>query len=64
VKYDIPVILHTRKAEKRVFDMLIEEGVKKADFHCFGGKVRVLFLELFVLSIIYMLWVLCVVHTS
>lgn len=40
VKYDIPLILHTRKAEKRVFDMLLEENVKKADFHCFGGKVK------------------------
>lgn len=40
VKYDIPIILHTRKAEQKVFDMLIEEGVTKADFHCFGGKVK------------------------
>ena len=39
VQYDIPLILHTRKAEKRVLDMLIEENVKKADFHCFCGKV-------------------------
>ena len=39
VKYDIPLILHSRKAEKRVFDILVEEGVKKADFHCFCGKV-------------------------
>eukprot|EP00981_Chlorochromonas_danica_P000597 scaffold138_cov178-Ochromonas_danica.AAC.3 len=37
---DIPVILHTRKAEQRVFDLLQEEGVVKADFHCFGGKVK------------------------
>ena len=39
-KYNLPIILHTRKAEARVLEMLIEEGVKKADFHCFGGKVR------------------------
>lgn len=38
VQYDIPLILHTRKAEKKVFEMLVEEGVKKADFHCFCGK--------------------------
>ena len=37
---DLPIILHTRKAEERVFQMLQEEGVVKADFHCFGGKVR------------------------
>lgn len=36
---DLPIILHTRKAEERVFAMLQEEGVVKADFHCFGGKV-------------------------
>ena len=37
--YDIPIILHTRKAEERTLEMLIEEGVTKADFHCFCGKV-------------------------
>lgn len=42
VKYDIPLILHSRKAEKRVFDMLLEEKVKKADFHCFCGKVSLI----------------------
>lgn len=48
VKYDIPLILHSRKAEKRVFEMLLEEKVKKADFHCFCGKVRgSLFVSLF-----------------
>lgn len=40
VKHDIPLILHTRKAERRVFDMLQEEGVTKADFHCFCGKSK------------------------
>ena len=39
VKHDIPLILHTRKAEQRVLQLLLEEGVKKADFHCFCGKV-------------------------
>ncbi len=37
---DIPVILHSRKAERRVFELLLEEGVKKAVFHCFGGKMK------------------------
>eukprot|EP01033_Poteriospumella_lacustris_P015508 gene15509-11092_t len=40
VKYDVPVILHTRKVEKRVFDLLVEEGVRKADFHCYCGKLN------------------------
>lgn len=39
-KHDIPIILHTRKAEARVLEMLLEEGVKKADFHCYCGKVK------------------------
>ncbi len=37
---DIPIILHSRKAERRVFELLLEEGVKKAVFHCFGGKMK------------------------
>lgn len=40
VKHDIPIILHTRKAEERTLELLLEEGVKKADLHCFGGSVR------------------------
>ncbi|CAM9134136.1 unnamed protein product [Choristocarpus tenellus] len=40
VKHDLPVILHSRKAEARVFEMLIEEGVSKAIFHCYSGKIK------------------------
>jgi Tat protein secretion system quality control protein TatD with DNase activity len=39
-RHDLPLILHTRKAEERVLEMLIEEGITKADFHCFCGKVK------------------------
>lgn len=39
VKHDIPIILHSRKAEERVYEMLLEEDVKKADIHCFTGTV-------------------------
>lgn len=39
-KYDLPLILHTRKAEARTFEILQEMGVTKADFHCFGGKAK------------------------
>jgi TatD DNase family protein len=39
-KHDIPIILHTRKAEARTFELLLEEGVVKADFHCFCGKAK------------------------
>jgi TatD DNase family protein len=40
VALDLPLILHTRKAERRCFEILQEEGVRRADFHCFGGKVK------------------------
>lgn len=38
VKYDKPLILHTRKAEQRTFDIVRDLGVTRADFHCYGGK--------------------------
>ena len=37
---DLPVILHTRKAEERTFAILTEMGITRADFHCFGGKLK------------------------
>lgn len=40
VRHDKPVILHSRKAERRTFEILQEEGVRRADFHCFGGKLK------------------------
>mmetsp|Transcript_12879 Transcript_12879/g.21018 ORF Transcript_12879/g.21018 Transcript_12879/m.21018 type:complete len:289 (+) Transcript_12879:1106-1972(+) len=39
-RHDLPIILHSRKAEARVFEMLQEEGVERALFHCFMGKVK------------------------
>lgn len=39
-KHDLPLILHTRKAEARTFEILQEMGVTKADFHCFCGKAK------------------------
>ena len=41
VKHDIPIILHTRKAEERVLELLLEEKVKKADIHSFTGSVSI-----------------------
>ena len=35
---DIPIIIHTRKAEQRAADILAEHGVRRVNFHCFGGK--------------------------
>jgi TatD DNase family protein len=37
---DKPLILHTRKAEERTFSILKEMNVSRADFHCFGGKLK------------------------
>lgn len=63
-KHDLPLILHTRKAEARTFEILQVRGalghadtwqpvkltldnnlvqemeVKRADFHCYCGKVN------------------------
>jgi TatD DNase family protein len=36
---DKPVILHTRRRERRALEILDELGVTRVDWHCFGGKV-------------------------
>ena len=40
IAHDKPLILHTRKAELRALEIIQEMGVKRADFHCFGAKVK------------------------
>lgn len=35
-----PVIIHSRKVEERCIAMLLEAGLKKVVFHCFGGKMK------------------------
>ena len=40
IKHDKAVILHSRKAERRTFEVIREMGVSKADFHCFGGRTK------------------------
>ena len=37
---DIPAIIHTRKREERAVEILLELGMRKVNFHCFGGKVK------------------------
>jgi TatD DNase family protein len=34
------IIVHTRKREKRCFELLSELGAKRVNWHCFGGKVK------------------------
>lgn len=37
---DKAIIIHTRKREQRVLEILRELGAKRVDWHCFGGKVK------------------------
>lgn len=37
---DKPIIIHTRKRERRAFEILEEMGARKVDWHCFGGRVK------------------------
>ena len=39
-RYQLPLIIHTRKLEQRAAEILVHHGVTKVNFHCFGGKVR------------------------
>jgi len=34
-----PIIVHTRKRERRTLELLTELGATRVDWHCFGGKV-------------------------
>ncbi len=40
LKYDLPLIIHTRKLEPRAVAILQERRVTKVNFHCFGGRTR------------------------
>lgn len=35
---DLPLVIHTRKAEPRAAELLAAHGVRKVNFHCFGGR--------------------------
>lgn len=35
-----PIVVHSREAEARMLEVLEEEGAKRVDWHCFGGKVK------------------------
>ena len=37
---DKPIIIHTRKRERRALEILVEMGAKRVDWHCFGGKLK------------------------
>jgi TatD DNase family protein len=37
---DKPIIVHTRKRERRTLELLMELGAKRVNWHCFGGKLK------------------------
>lgn len=37
---DKPVIIHTRKRERRALELLDELGARRVDWHCFTGRVK------------------------
>ncbi len=37
---DKPIILHSRKAEPRAFEILAEMGAKRVNWHCYSSKVK------------------------
>ena len=39
-QHDLPVIVHSRKRERRVAEMLVHHGVSRVNLHCFCGKVK------------------------
>ena len=40
IRADKPIIIHTRKREQRVFEVLSEMGARRVNWHCFGGRVK------------------------
>lgn len=38
--HDKPIVMHSRKAERRALEVLKEEGATRVDWHCFGSKVK------------------------
>lgn len=40
LEVDLPLIIHTRKLEARAIEILAHHRVKRVNFHCFGGKVK------------------------
>ncbi|MBT3224371.1 MAG: TatD family hydrolase, partial [Proteobacteria bacterium] len=40
IEADKPISVHSRKRERRVFDIVVELGAKRVDWHCFSSKVK------------------------
>lgn len=37
---DLPIIIHTRKAEARTLEILLEMGVTRVNWHCFSSRLK------------------------
>ena len=37
---DKPIVIHSRKAERRAFEILVEMGAERVDWHCFSSKFK------------------------
>jgi TatD DNase family protein len=40
LKYDLPIIIHSRKCEQRVVEILAHYACKKVNLHCWGGRAK------------------------
>ena len=40
LEFNLPLIIHTRKCEKRSGEILAAHGVARVNFHCFGGRAN------------------------
>ena len=39
-KYDLPIIVHSRKASQEVLDIIKESNVRKGSMHCYSGSLE------------------------
>lgn len=39
MKADLPIIIHTRKAERRAFEILTEMGAPRVNWHCYSSRL-------------------------
>lgn len=40
LEHDKPIVIHTRKRERRALEILLEMGATRVNWHCFGGRVK------------------------
>jgi TatD DNase family protein len=39
IRVDLPLVVHSRSAERECVEVLEREGARRVDLHCFGGKL-------------------------